>query len=166
MTWTPAFRYLYVPAHMNAGSYFIGIVAGFLVYQFRKKTLDARTKRTLAYMFWFIPILGVANMGISNIFYYYDFEKPAIWISIFCIVSRLIWGLLGFVLIFAAIFKASKFVNRIFNARIFQPLGRVTYCVYLVHLPLLRVTAGGNKGAIHISNALLVSFVKLFHCLT
>lgn len=154
----PAFRYLYIPAHMNSGSYFIGILAGFLFIQLREKTLDAKAKRMLGYSFWLVPVLGVINVELSNIFYLIEFEKPAIWISVFAIISRIIMGLLGFIMIFSAVFKASKFVNKIFNAQILQPLGRVTYCIYLVHMPLMRVLGGGNKGVVHMSTSLLVSF--------
>lgn len=158
MTWTTEFKHLYIPAHMNAGSYFIGIVAGFVVHKLRAKTITPREKRILGYMFWLVPTMGVLNMEVSNIFYFFEFEKPAVWIAVFSIVSRIIWGLIGFVLIFAAIFKASTFVNKVFNAPIFQPLGRITYCIYLVHMPIMRVLGGGNKGVVHISNSLFVSF--------
>lgn len=161
MTWMPEFRHLYIPSYMNAGSYFIGIVVGFMVPHYRGKVLDARTKRFLSYMFWLVPILGMANIELSNIFYFFEFEKPALWISLFSIVSRIIWGFLGVSLVLAALFKTSKFCSKIVNADIFQPLGRVTYCIYVVHLPLMRVFGGGNKGVVHLSFSFLVSFDTL-----
>lgn len=56
----------------------------------------------------------------------------------------------------------SAWLNTFFNAQVFQPLGRITYCIYLVHMPLIRVFAGGNRGVVHSSTSLIVRSICCF----
>lgn len=108
LSWTQSFQKLYVPTHTNAGNYFIGVLAGFIYYKMRNSDLNEEFLRKLRKIFYIIVIIGFMNFEMSAIFYFNKFEKPSIWISIYAIISKHLWGVQGILLILVILFKAKR----------------------------------------------------------
>uniref|UniRef100_A0A336LLI2 CSON014430 protein n=1 Tax=Culicoides sonorensis TaxID=179676 RepID=A0A336LLI2_CULSO len=125
----PSFKDTYVTFYTSAGNYFIGILAGYLYHVINRSTYQPsqRTRTFLRYTF-------------------IHFEKPALWIAIYAIISKNMWGYIGTFFMFTFYCKAVPPVSRFLNARIFQTLGRITYCVYLAHFSLLRIASAEGRG--------------------
>lgn len=121
-------------------------------------------------MFWlWIPLLFL-NVLSGYIFFVNDFEKPAIWISVYAIIYRHVWGLgiafilLGFgfrvgckritinLVLEQNLSYSTKFVllllgilRNLMNHHVFIVLGRAAYCVFLTHAFIIRVYLGSMR---------------------
>lgn len=74
----------------------------------RDSNLNEEFLRKLRKIFYLVVIVGLINLEMSAIFYFNKFEKPAIWISIYAIISRHLWGIQGVILILVVLFKAIR----------------------------------------------------------
>lgn len=164
MNHMPSFKDTYIPFYASAGNYFIGILAGYLYHVIKRSTYQPseRTKKFLKYTFWHVFVIGVLNFYYSYIFYDYNFEKPALWIAIYTIISKNMWGYIGTFFMFCFYCKAVPSVSRFLNAKIFQTLGRITYCVYLAHFSLLRIASAEGRGAAVVRSLSMVKNLQSF----
>ncbi|XP_063698106.1 nose resistant to fluoxetine protein 6-like [Culicoides brevitarsis] len=144
-----SFKDTYIPFYTNAANYFIGIMSGYWYHHIRKSGYNPSTlvKNLFAFAFFASIVSGFLNFYYSYIFYDYEFEKPAVWIAVYSVISKCWWGVIASFFMFTFHYKCVPLVSRVLNARIFQILGRVTYCVYLVHFSLLRVASAEARGA-------------------
>lgn len=123
-----------------------------------------------------MTFIGLAIILSSYMFYVYDFEKPSLWIALYSVLTKNIWGAFGAILMFAFVgdkkckynekktyIKHTKvyifpaFIARIFQNPMFAPAGRLVYCIYLCHFSIARWLAGDTRMPIYIS------FVNLLH---
>lgn len=102
----------YIPFYMNTGSFLLGLAGGIVYCENRKGHINLRENKVStnamiyrdAYEFFFsssqilfwlwqisIPIC-FAFLLSGYIFYNYEFEKPAIWMAVYSILIRDIWG--------------------------------------------------------------------------
>lgn len=93
-------------------------------------------------------------------FYAYEFEKPAVWIAIYACVYKNVWGIFGAVLTFGLIGGIGGAFRNFFFLPILQPLGRISYCIYLVHLIVFRFLKGDYMAQPYGSNSEMVSSNK------
>lgn len=113
ISWTKSFQKLYIPTHTNAGNYFIGVLSGFLYYKYRDMPSKDKLLKTIRILFYICVVVGIINFQMSCIFYFFKFEKPAIWISIYAIIARHLWGVSGIILMFASMFKATSKLDEV-----------------------------------------------------
>lgn len=107
--------------------------------------------------FYSLLPIGLLAFFAAYPFYAYDFEKPAIWIAVYASLSKNIWGMMGAVMMFGFIAKMGGFVRDFFHLPIFTPLGRIAYCIYLVHFISFRFLTGDIKALPSVSNEPIVS---------
>lgn len=107
--------------------------------------------------FYLVFPLGVLIFLAAYIFYAYDFERPAIWIALFAAVSKNIWGLFGALLMLGFTCRVGGLIRRFFCMPIFTTLGRISYCVYLVHFIAFRFLTGDAVALPYLSAAPIVS---------
>jgi peptidoglycan/LPS O-acetylase OafA/YrhL len=53
-------------------------------------------------------------------------------------------------------FLILDFINDIFSAAAFRPLGRISYSVFLCHVSMIRMTMGNARAPIYISDVSIV----------
>lgn len=111
--------------------------------------------------FYGIVPLGFATFLVGYIFYAYDFDRPAIWISFFACFYKNIWGFYGAILMFGLIGNVGGMLREFFYLPIFQPLGRISYCIYLVHLIVFRFLKADYMAQPYGSNAEIVRNYKI-----
>ncbi|XP_063697875.1 nose resistant to fluoxetine protein 6-like [Culicoides brevitarsis] len=145
------FRDNYSGAHLSAGNYFVGILIGLMYHDFKKRNLDVRKNKWMLLTWYIYPFVGYLMVLSSYLFYAYDFEKPSIWMSLYSVVTKNMWGAFGAILMFGFVGKLGSVITTIFNSPIFQPLGRIVYCIYLVHFSVARYLAGDVRGKVYIS---------------
>uniref|UniRef100_A0A182UXI0 Acyltransferase 3 domain-containing protein n=1 Tax=Anopheles merus TaxID=30066 RepID=A0A182UXI0_ANOME len=148
----PMYRKMYIPTHTNFGSYLAGLIAGLLYHRLKRANFDAvrhRGFRTL----WYVSLpTAIVLLLSAYIFYAYDFEKPALWIAAYAALAKNLWGALFGVLFVGLAFGVGGFLRAVLNNSIFRPLGKVTYCVFLCHLFVIRVTLGNIRQPIYVSD--------------
>lgn len=129
-----------------------------LLYNYYKKNrIDVSKYKSFVFGFYAVFPIGIAAWLSAYIFYNYQFEKPAIWIAVFAAFSKNIWGILGAFLMFGFIGGIGGVIRRLFYMPIFGSIGRVTYCVYLIHMCFLRFLNGDIRKLPSVSMESIVS---------
>ncbi|XP_063697877.1 nose resistant to fluoxetine protein 6-like [Culicoides brevitarsis] len=139
------FLYYYIPAHTNAGNYFAGLGMALLYNYFKKNRIDISKYKSFVFGFYAIFPIGLLAWLSAFLFYTYEFEKPALWIALFAVFSKNIWGILGAFLMFGFIGGIGGIIRRMFYMPIFGSIGRLTYCIYLIHMCVFRFLNGDIK---------------------
>lgn len=151
----------YIPTHTNAGNYFAGLGMALFYLHLKKNRIDISKYKSFTFLFYAIFPIGLLSWLSAYLFYTNNFEKPAIWLAIYAAVSKNVWGILGAVMGFAFLAGVGGIIRRIFYLPIFQPIGRLTYCIYLVHMCVLRFLNGSNTMLPNISLAMIVRSVNV-----
>lgn len=99
------FRDNYAAAHLSAGNYFVGMVIGLMYHDVKKRNLDVRNSKLMLFALYGAPIVGYLIILSSYFFYAYDFEKPSLWMALYSVVTKNIWGAFGAILMFAFVGK-------------------------------------------------------------
>lgn len=125
---------------------------------------------------WYATLPIVFPLLLSGfIFYHYDFNKPLFWIALYSSLLKNIWGLYGATVITGLAFGLGckqnetlelirKILRNYFTGIIrevmchpvFRPLGRLTYCAFLVHPAIIRIYLGNQRHPIYSSDMTLV----------
>ncbi|XP_052873708.1 nose resistant to fluoxetine protein 6-like [Anopheles cruzii] len=148
----PAYRRMYIPTHTNGGSYLAGLMAGLMYRKLKHRGFEAaRNKQFIVLWYASLPV-AIASLLSAYIFYAYDFEKPALWIALYAALAKNLWGILFGVLFVGLALGVGGFIRRALRNPIFRPLGKVTYCVFLCHLFIIRVTLGNERQPIYVSD--------------
>uniref|UniRef100_A0A4Y0BK97 Acyl_transf_3 domain-containing protein n=1 Tax=Anopheles funestus TaxID=62324 RepID=A0A4Y0BK97_ANOFN len=146
------YRKMYIPTHTNFGSYLAGLIAGLMYHKLKRASFDAMRHRGFLVL-WYTSLPAAVILLLSAyIFYAYDFTKPAIWIAVYAALAKNLWGALFGVLFVGVAFGVGGFLRTALNSSIFRPLGKVTYCVFLCHLFVIRVTLGNVRQPIYVSD--------------
>uniref|UniRef100_A0A182NJB8 Acyltransferase 3 domain-containing protein n=1 Tax=Anopheles dirus TaxID=7168 RepID=A0A182NJB8_9DIPT len=152
------YRKMYIPTHTNFGSYLAGLMAGLMYHKLKRAGFVADRHNGFRVLWYASLPAAIVLLLSAYIFYAYDFEKPAIWIALYAALSKNLWGALFGVLFVGLAFGVGGFLRSALNNPIFRPLGKVTYCVFLCHLFVIRVTLGNVRQPIYVSDVrILVS---------
>ncbi|XP_062542684.1 nose resistant to fluoxetine protein 6-like isoform X2 [Armigeres subalbatus] len=139
----------YIPLHVNLGNYLAGIIAGMIYLKLRKSNTDPAQKGWFRTLWYLVPPAVIGTLLINYIFYEYDFAKPSLWMAVFYPIAKYSWGIYISIFIIGQIFAISPVLRRIFDHRIFEPLGRLTYAAYLCHVFLMRLYVLSLRTPIH-----------------
>ncbi|BET00700.1 transferase activity, transferring acyl groups other than amino-acyl groups [Nesidiocoris tenuis] len=144
---------LYLPAYTKFTSYVIGIYLGYVIYKIRNRQWQFNMNRTVNMALWATSagFMLLAVFGGHPMFQLdYVYNK---WLSSTYIGSyRLFWGLGLAWIILACDNGWGGPVNRFLSWNIFGPLGRLTYCIYLVHVGVMLVGVGSTRNSIYYSD--------------
>ncbi|XP_055623467.1 nose resistant to fluoxetine protein 6-like [Toxorhynchites rutilus septentrionalis] len=129
----------YIPLHVNSGNYIAGMVTGFIYLNLRKNNIDPAQKKWFRILWNMVIPIAIASLLVHYIFYVNDFEKPSVWMAVYFAITKNSWGVFGCVFLLGVTYQVSPVMKRIFDHRIFEPLGRITYAAYLSHTFVMRL---------------------------
>lgn len=109
-----------------------------------KRRIDISKYKSFVFGFYAVFPLGTLLWLSAYLFYANNFEKPALWIAVFAALSKNFWGILGAVMSIGFLAGVGGVIRKVFYLPIFQTVGRLTYCIYLVHMCVLRFLNGAN----------------------
>ncbi|OWF42953.1 nose resistant to fluoxetine protein 6-like [Mizuhopecten yessoensis] len=125
------FEEYYIKPYCRMGPYIVGIMTGYVLYKTEGKF---RMNRALNLLCWIIAAvlaclclygLYEENKGTA------DFNTEVR--SLYNTLHRSVWGACVCWVIFSCANGYGGFVNQLLSWKAFLPLGRLTYCAYLVH---------------------------------
>jgi len=135
----PNYMFVYYGApHTRALPYLVGILLGWILHQNKKNEINLKIstqkKKLLACLCWALSIAtGLAI--VYGIYPYYDENTPIT--TAFNItygsLNRFAWSIAVAWVIFACLHGYGGIVNSFLSWKVFIPLGRITYCIYLIH---------------------------------
>lgn len=146
----------YYPTHTRAGAWLVGIVYGYILQ---------RTKNHFVIIPYWSVVLGwtLAGCGMLSILLAdYPIQQPnyksipQAFDAIYESSSRVAWACgIGWI-IFACVNGYGGLANQILSFSIWQPLGRLSYCIYLLHLPIQLMMAGAQRIPYYFTDLLAV----------
>ncbi|XP_055545796.1 nose resistant to fluoxetine protein 6-like [Wyeomyia smithii] len=145
-------RYSYVPTHTRMGAWFVGLILGYILHRTRDDFVSLpRWKVSLG---WTIT----AGLLAGCVFGFYplnqpDYEQnPLIVDALYDSFKHVSWAVAVSWIIFACVNGYGGPVNGILCLPIWQPLGRLSYCLYLLHLPIQTMLTGSLRTVRHFSD--------------
>ncbi|XP_044001051.1 nose resistant to fluoxetine protein 6-like [Aphidius gifuensis] len=153
--------YLYSSPFVRIGPYLIGLAAAYLLVRMNHKW-NANTvsfffffiyKKITLGLFWIIGIvLGIGVMSFTN-----DKQISLFQTAIYVGLYRIIWALIISWIVVASSTNHGGLVNKFLSMEIFIPLGKLTYCAYLINPIIISMIYLGADVSFHVELILLVS---------
>lgn len=120
----------------------IGIILGYILVRGQNSKL--RVPQILQWIIWIlVPVLMVVivifpTQIIENVFQNQSVLSLALYKSLY----KLIWSLCIGWIIFSCVNGQGGVINWFLSFDILQPLARLSYCVFLIHYPIIVITQG------------------------
>ncbi|XP_036139608.1 nose resistant to fluoxetine protein 6-like [Monomorium pharaonis] len=143
---------LYITPWARINSYIIGIIAGYTLIKLNNNML---LKREIVISCWCIFCLASA----CNVFVlFYKRLESVLFIAIYVAFHKTVWAIgIGWIVI-ACSTKHGGIINKLLSLKIWIPLSRLTYCVYLIHPVIIRSIRYYSETSIHFE---LISWIVL-----
>ncbi|XP_044739782.1 nose resistant to fluoxetine protein 6-like [Chrysoperla carnea] len=131
----------YAQVHTRAGPWIIGLALGYVLFQTKHKKI--RINKILAVFLWLLT----AVVMLYILFGTYpalkdDFEYSRLFSSIFTGFHRNVWTLGLCWIVFACIHGYGGPVNWFLSLSVFQFFAKITYSLYLLHVPIQNYDRG------------------------
>ncbi|XP_050533851.1 nose resistant to fluoxetine protein 6-like isoform X2 [Daktulosphaira vitifoliae] len=150
------FNKIYRPSYLRATPFLVGIAIAFLV----EKLKETKFKMSYKVVFigtFFITVIGLWAQFYGAIFYkktkLYDPVENALYAS----VSHCTWTVLACWLAVCHFTTGYGPLTKILSNRLVVPLGRLSYCVFLVNLTVMTISAGSQRLPTHFSFSSLIN---------
>lgn len=153
-------RYYYVASHTRAGPWLMGVFVGYKLAVMKDYTLNPK----FVMLGWISAILAFAFGFFSyRVFQADEYEYELIWEIFYNGLARHIWAYGVCWLIYASVLGYGGILGKFLAHPVFMPLGRISYCIYLVHYIIQYMRISATRVPIYFSNAtLLYSFCSDF----
>ncbi|XP_069123540.1 nose resistant to fluoxetine protein 6-like [Argopecten irradians] len=124
------YKYYMVP-WCRMGPYIVGIVTGYTIYQTNGQY---KIPKVLNLLIWLVMavIACVVLYGISGPVNGHLWDNGVT--SLYNALHRSVWGMCVCWVIFACVTGNGGIVNDFLSWKLFVPLGRLSYCIYLTHI--------------------------------
>nr|CAD7604423.1 unnamed protein product [Timema genevievae] len=135
---------LYYPTHTRYTPWTIGLCLGYILHQTHGRQLNMTTSSIL--LGWLVSnicMIGVV-LGLTP-FQQSDYVYGRLESSLYYAIFRPGWSIGVAWIIFACDAGYGGITNKLLSWTIFLPLSRLTYCMYLVAVPLLNMRANSIK---------------------
>ncbi|XP_058814438.1 nose resistant to fluoxetine protein 6-like [Topomyia yanbarensis] len=145
-------RYSYVPTHTRMGAWFVGLVLGYILHCTKDRIVQLSKSKlvlgwTLSLVLIVVCIFGAYPLNQP------DFEKhPVIADALYESTKHVLWALSVGWIIFACSNGYGGPINKILCLSIWQPLGKLSYCMYLLHLPIQLMITSSMRTVRHFSD--------------
>lgn len=139
----------------------IGVALGFILNHFKGKKINlSKVFVTTGWIFSvttiFLIIFGSYNMHQVT-------ASPTVFASAcFESLSRSSWAVSMSWIIFACQHGYGNAINWVLSLTQWQPLSRLSYCLYLVHMPIQMIFSASTKLPIYFNDINAVNFVYTF----
>ncbi|KAL3870249.1 hypothetical protein ACJMK2_038326 [Sinanodonta woodiana] len=150
---------LYIRPYCRIGPYIVGIIAGYILFKTDCKVKLGRIRNLVG---WLIAT-GVALLVLYGLYNPNNQHPMSTGVSaLYLSTARSAWSLALAWVIFACATGNGGFINTLLSWNVFVPLGRLTYCAYLIHPVVMYLYYGSLRNTI-IFNDLNISYLFVGH---
>ncbi|XP_058835453.1 regulator of hypoxia-inducible factor 1-like [Topomyia yanbarensis] len=147
----PYMNHIYQTSYCNIHAYIAGIIAGFLYHQTRNGRLNLDNSRLYNLVRKACPLMIILGPIPAFLYYKYDIPRPS-WPTTLHFVLYHNYGIVFGALCFIHCFRnpPDQF-RRFLSSRSMTSLGKLSYSVYVLHIPLLRWMINYIPVMVHVS---------------
>lgn len=150
----------YVTTHTRFGSWGVGILIGYILHVTKGKRVHL--SRAIICCGW---ILSIGTI-LAAVFGLYPMNQPgAILFDLECAFyesfSRVCWAIAIGWIVFACVHGYSGPFNWFLSLAQWQPISRLTYCIFLLHMIVITAGKGSVRTLIYFSNYNAVRFCAI-----
>ncbi|XP_061720733.1 uncharacterized protein LOC133527648 [Cydia pomonella] len=145
----PTFNYLYKRGHTNLIGYALGWALGYVVFNLRNSDVGAKKYKKYGVLVWLILPSVLAINTIGAVFYDHTVTVPLYACAIYAGLTKLITGLLFSLALFLTIVKANKLRTKLYCWQGWTPLARLSFCLYMVQMTVLRYRSASTHTMYH-----------------
>uniref|UniRef100_A0A336KNE1 CSON012115 protein n=1 Tax=Culicoides sonorensis TaxID=179676 RepID=A0A336KNE1_CULSO len=128
-------RLVYYPTHIRMGAYFVGVLLGYVLFSIKHRQI--RLPKYIVACGWTLAITNCFTIvfGIYS-FQQLDYEGSILIDAAYEALIRVLWaGSLAWI-IFACVHGYGSVINWFLSWSMWQPLGKLSYSIYLLHYPI------------------------------
>lgn len=154
--------YSYMATYQHMGPYCLGIFIGYLLHN----RPQVRLPKHLTWMLWlFLPPLSFTTLLLTYLWNgAYDdpaLINPSPLVSAFYVaIHRTIWTSLLAWIVFACATGRAKLMSNFLSHSMFIPISRLSFSIYLVHLPVIMFRALNLRHTIEWTDSNIVSMIN------
>lgn len=132
---------MYVPTHTRATPYVVGIILGYYLNNLRKNNKKLKLSKVQILLGWIVASGLCLSVILGNFQFFRsvnDHPYNRAESSIFIGLHRVAWSTGIAWIITACLYGYGGFVNTILSWKLFVPLSRLTYSIFLTHLAVIQ----------------------------
>ncbi|XP_075165979.1 O-acyltransferase like protein isoform X2 [Haematobia irritans] len=165
---SPTLYIAYSPFYCNLGGYLMGFVCS-EIYANSKKFLKIKSNlakyiNVQKIQIPFLMVLLLIGFGLlfSGLFVVnHKSEDPSLLVSLYAGFYRSIWNVFSSFVLLSMLMKFGGLAYNIAKCGIFRILGRLTFQMYLWHVPILRILFGYFRSPIYLNNTYVIGQILL-----
>ncbi|XP_063704130.1 nose resistant to fluoxetine protein 6-like isoform X2 [Culicoides brevitarsis] len=149
------YRYLYSQTHVKAMPWLIGIYLGYVLFKFKEKYVVFSKK--VYFTAWILTIFVIVGVVFAPL----PLQTPEIidqttyFTVVYVTIHTFMWTLAMAWIIFACCYECGPgfgFVHYFLAHQFWQPLAKIAFCMYIVHLPFQYVMISSRKISGHFTD--------------
>ncbi|XP_013163121.1 PREDICTED: nose resistant to fluoxetine protein 6-like isoform X1 [Papilio xuthus] len=163
----PTFQKMHISGHANIVCCVLGIYTALLVYTLQNNKVDLSKNKMccaqiLKHLCWMV-VPGVMALFASCVLFYTEERAPLLTRMAAAALLRVVMATISSFVIVALVMRINERISRLFEWEGWVVPGRLSYCVYLVHLNMVHVLLARRTHLSHVSiYNLALSFVGVY----
>ncbi|XP_068082915.1 nose resistant to fluoxetine protein 6 [Anabrus simplex] len=148
----------YIPTHGRFMPWLIGVGLGFILHSV--KNTDTKPKLTKIHLVvgWSLSVaFMLLALFLAAPFMKMNWKYSVLEAAFYCSLHRPVWALGVAWIVFACASGYGGPVNTLLSWKVFQPLSRVSYAIYLIHFPIQLILISGARTSRYFNESVLVS---------
>ncbi|XP_066998617.2 nose resistant to fluoxetine protein 6 [Anabrus simplex] len=146
-------KLLYNPSHARFVPYLLGLLLGYLLVELNTRKITIKFRKVIALLLWLVTGgLLLLTLCIVHVFLQPDYEFDNVSAAFYNALGRPGWGLGVVMVIFLCHTGHGGIIDSFLSWAWFQPLSRLTYSMYLVHLTVVMVQMSSVQTLTYLSD--------------
>jgi peptidoglycan/LPS O-acetylase OafA/YrhL len=144
-------KIVYLPTHTRMGPYLVGMLLGLVMHAFRgQKVVISKAFVTVAWLVALTTLLAVV-FGPHSV-HRPQLNETVLQAALYRALSRVAWSIAIAWLIFACTHGYGGAIHWLLAHPMWQPLAKLSFCIYVLHLPIQIVLSASEKQSIYLSD--------------
>jgi peptidoglycan/LPS O-acetylase OafA/YrhL len=144
-------KIVYLPTHMRMGPYLVGLLLGLTMHAYKGQ--EVVINKVVVTVVWVITLATL----MAVVFGPYPVHRPqlnetVLQSALYHSLSRVAWSIAIAWLIFACTHGYGGLIHWLLAHPMWQPLARLSFCIYVLHLPIQIVLLASEKQSIYLSD--------------
>nr|XP_019554140.2 nose resistant to fluoxetine protein 6-like [Aedes albopictus] len=148
---------VYYPTHIRMGAWLIGVILGYVMHHTKHRIV--RFSKPIIISGWIISLAIMLAILLGD----YPLQQPDTYAdhpvivdAIYEATNRIVWACCLAWIVFACVNGYGGPINTFLSLPVWQPLGRLSYSIYLLHLPVQTMLLGTLRSTGYFSDIVAV----------